>query len=435
MPPHTRMLALIGGIVALSFGVGVFVLPSLTPTRYETDAARVAGASSSTAVVVEEKNMNDEREVVRHVPLPSAVKTIYMTSCVVGTPSFRKDLVDLIDRTEINSVIIDIKDYSGEISFPAQSEILAPAWAASKCGTSDMKAFIASLHEKDIYVIGRISVFQDPLQTKMRPDLAVKKASDGSVWKDGKGLSFVDVSAKDHWEYILTLATDSYNIGFDELNFDYVRFPTDGNMKDIAFTHTGAKSKPEALELFFAYLHSELSKPERFASVRHENTGRENPIPYTSADLFGMTTSNTDDLSIGQVLERALPYFDFIAPMVYPSHYPKTFIGLADPNSDPYKVIQYAMSEGVRRTIASTTIVDGFKHERIGTSTPALYSKPVYDKQKLRPWLQDFDYGGDYGPAEVRAQIQATYDTGLTSWMLWAPSNRYTEGALESGMQ
>ncbi|MBX9906635.1 putative glycoside hydrolase [Patescibacteria group bacterium] len=434
MPPHTRMLALIGGIVALSFGVGVFVLPSLTPTRYETDAARVAGASSSTAVV-EEKNMNDEREVVRHVPLPSAVKTIYMTSCVVGTPSFRKDLVDLIDRTEINSVIIDIKDYSGEISFPAQSEILAPAWAASKCGTSDMKAFIASLHEKDIYVIGRISVFQDPLQTKMRPDLAVKKASDGSVWKDGKGLSFVDVSAKDHWEYILTLATDSYNIGFDELNFDYVRFPTDGNMKDIAFTHTGAKSKPEALELFFAYLHSELSKPERFASVRHENTGRENPIPYTSADLFGMTTSNTDDLSIGQVLERALPYFDFIAPMVYPSHYPKTFIGLADPNSDPYKVIQYAMSEGVRRTIASTTMVDGFKHERIGTSTPALYSKPVYDKQKLRPWLQDFDYGGDYGPAEVRAQIQATYDTGLTSWMLWAPSNRYTEGALESGMQ
>ncbi len=417
-------VSLLGAVVASGF-----LLPSFIPSHYQSGSQT---ATALPSMLVQEERHTDAREIVKHVPLPEAVKAIYMTSCVVGTPSFRQQLVDLVDRTEINAIIIDIKDYSGEISFPPESDLLKPAWTAARCGTSDMKAFVASLHEKNIYVIGRISVFQDPLRSKARPDLAVKKASDGSVWVDGKGLSFIDVSAKDHWDYIATLATESYNLGFDELNFDYVRFPSDGNMKDIAFTHTGAKSKPEALEFFFAHLHQTLSAPERFSSVRHENTGRATTTPYLSADLFGMTTTNTDDLSIGQVLERALPYFDFIAPMVYPSHYPFGFMNLGDPNKSPYKVVNYAMAEGVRRAKATTTSVAGLMHERIGTSTPALYTKPAYDIQKLRPWLQDFDYGGDYGPEEVRTQIQATYDTGLTSWMLWAPSNRYTEAALKT---
>ncbi len=374
----------------------------------------------------------DTREVVSHVPLPKAVKAIYMTACVAGTPSFRDSVVALAERTEINAIIIDIKDYSGTISFAPESPELTPAWVAAKCGARDMKAFIASLHAKGFYIMGRISVFQDPFRSGLRPDLTVKRASDGTVWKDGKGLSFIDVSAQDHWDYIVKLSEESYALGFDELNFDYVRFPSDGNMRDIAFPHTGALSKPEALEKFFAYLHAELSKPERFASVRHENTGRENAVPYLSADLFGMTATNRDDLSIGQVLERALPYFDFIAPMVYPSHYPFGYLNLGNPNNHPYTIVNHAMKEAVLRTVASTTSVVAFTHERIGTSTPALYKKPVYDAQKMRPWLQDFDYGGNYGPAEVRTQIQATYDAGLTSWMLWAPSNRYTEGALEA---
>jgi len=431
MPKHTVLLSGVGAL-ALVLTLGL-LLPSFMPTKYDSEllAQNALFQASTTDEVLEEKEKVDTREVVKHVPLPHAVKSIYMTSCVVGTPSFRNELVALAERTEINAIIIDIKDYSGTISFPPQHAELVPAWTAAKCGTRDMKEFIAALHEKNIYVMGRISVFQDPLHALARPDLAVKKASDGSVWKDGKGLSFIDVSAKDHWKYIIDLATESYNLGFDELNFDYVRFPSDGNMRDIAFTHTGTTPKPEALERFFAHLHTELSKPERFASVRHEGMGREMAVPYLSADLFGMTTSNTDDLSIGQVLERALPYFDFIAPMVYPSHYPHGFMNLGNPNESPYQVVNYAMASAVSRAKASTTPVDGLKHERIGTSTPPLYKKPVYDIQKLRPWLQDFDYGGDYGPAEVRTQIQATYDAGLTSWMLWAPSNRYTEGALE----
>ncbi len=415
------------GLITLSY----VSLPKLTSLEYvptTTATEEIAKADIAKSAVP------DTREVITHVPLPEAVRAIYMTSCVAGTNEFRNKLVTLIDETEINAVIIDIKDYSGTISFPPLSEEWKSAWTDARCGARDMKALVKTLHDKNVFVIGRITVFQDPFYTKIRPDLAVVKASDGTVWRDGKGLSFIDVASREYWDHILVLAQDSYNIGFDELNFDYVRYPSDGNMKDIAFPNSMRgeykADKPANLEAFFKYLNEKLDDESRFAGMRHENTGRETATPYTSVDLFGMTTTNTDDLSIGQVQERAAPYFDFVAPMVYPSHYPKSFLGLGDPNLYPYKVVHYVMSAGAQRMMASTTSVQGFLHERIGTSTPALYSKPVFTPDRLRTWIQDFDYGGDYDAADVRAQIQASYDAGVKSFMIWAPSNIYTRGAL-----
>jgi hypothetical protein len=376
----------------------------------------------------------DSRPVVQHVPMPPQVKAIYMTSCVAGTPSFRDRLVSVIETTEVNSVVIDIKDYSGTISFPPTSDYWLPAWENARCGTRDMESFIAELHEKGIFVIGRITVFQDPFYAEKHPELAVLKASDGSVWHDGKGLSFIDVAAKPYWNHIIELAVNAYNIGFDELNFDYVRYPSDGNMRDIAFPNSLASEygadKQANLEAFFAYLNEQLDDESLFNARRHENTGRASTTPWTSVDLFGMTTTNFDDLSIGQVQDRAAPYFDAVAPMVYPSHYPKSFLGLGNPNEYPYKVVHYAMSSGVERMKSETTPMEGFLHERIGTSTPALYRKPTYSGDRLRTWIQDFDYGGDYDAADVRAQIQASYDAGVMSWMIWAPSNIYTKEAL-----
>lgn len=377
----------------------------------------------------------DTREVITHVPLPVPTKTIYMTSCVAGTPNFRQQLVDLIDTTEINSVIIDVKDYSGTISFPPESESWQGAWENARCGTRDMKEFIASLHQKGIYVIARITVFQDPYYTSVRPDLAVRSADGSRVWKDHKGLSFIDVAAQPYWDHIIELSKDSYNIGFDELNFDYVRYPSDGPMTDISFPHSVAgeygADKQANLEAFFKYLSEKMDDESLFSQYKHVNTGREQATPWISADLFGMTTTNTDDLSIGQVQERAAPYFDFIAPMVYPSHYPHGSFGYGNPNHYPYEIVHYAMKRGRERMEAQTTTVEGFLHERIGTSTPAVYSKPVYDGSRLRTWIQDFDYGGDYDAADVRAQIQASVDAGVDSWMIWAPSNIYTKAALK----
>lgn len=417
-------------ILSAAAGAVVFTPQFGSVTYIYEETATVAQNAQHIPKVIE-----DTRPVVSHVPLPSEVRAIYMTACVAGTKGFREKLVQLIEETEVNSVVIDIKDYSGTISFPPQSDAWRPAWEAAKCGTADMQEFITSLHEKGIFVIGRITVFQDPYYTTVRPDLAVKKADRVSVWEDHKGLSFIDVAAREYWDHIIELAVLSYNIGFDELNFDYVRYPSDGPMKDIAFVHSDAgeygADKQANLEAFFAYLHKELSDESLYEDVRHENTGREVDIPWTSADLFGMTTTNTDDLSIGQIQERAAPYFDFIAPMVYPSHYPKTFLGLGNPNDYPYEVVHHAMSEGVRRMTASTTPVEGFLHERISTSTPAVYAKPVFTADKLRTWIQDFDYGGDYDAADVRAQIEASYDAGVNSWMVWAPSNIYTRDAFE----
>ncbi len=170
-------------------------------------------------------------------------------------------------------------------------------------------------------------------------------------------------------------------------------------MDDASYSWTsGTSTKAEMLESFFSFLSDEL-----------QGEG-----PIISADLFGMTTTITNDMGIGQVLERALPYFDYIAPMVYPSHYPNNWNGFANPASYPYEIIKLAMGGGVAREQA-------FNISRgIATSTPS----------KLRPWLQDFDLGGTYDVAEVQAQMKATYDVGLSSWMLWAASNNYTESAL-----
>jgi hypothetical protein len=373
--------------------------------------------------------------VVQHVPLPEQVKAIYMTSCVAGTPSFRQQLVKLAQETEINSIVIDIKDYSGTISFPPESEAWKPTWENARCGTRDMKELVEMLHHNNIFVIARITVFQDPFYAPLHPDQAVQRG-DRTVWKDHKGLSFVDVASKQYWDHIIELSKEVYNIGFDELNFDYVRYPSDGNMSDIYFPQSMAGpyggDKQANLEAFFKYLNERLDDETLFASVRHENTGRASSTPWTSADLFGMTTTNYDDLSIGQVQDRAAPYFDFIAPMVYPSHYPKSFLGLGNPNDHPYKVVYHAMKTGVDRMQSDTTPMQGFLHERIGTSTPALYKKPTYGGERLRTWIQDFDYGGDYDAADVRAQIQASYDAGVNSWMIWAPSNIYTRAALHS---
>lgn len=430
----THGIFVAGALAISAFGASHFVLPSLLSVKYEHPTVRSEGVplavASSTGGEKIVNTETDTRPVIEHVPLPKAQKVIYMTSCVVGTAALRDGIVKFVENSEANSIIIDIKDFSGTLSYKPTSPEWQEAWDHARCGARDMKEFVAELHKKNIYVIGRLTTFQDPFYTIRHPEEAVKKASDGTNWKDFKGLSFIDVSAEPYHKHIVALAIDAYNTGFDELNFDYIRYPSDGNMKDIAFKNmSNGATKPENLETFFKYLHEQLTNPAAFNAVKHQNTGRATNTPYMSADLFGMTTTNTDDLSIGQVLERALPYFDFIDPMVYPSHYPKSFLGLSDPNKNVYRVVNYSMGEAVRRAKASTTPVAGFTQTRIGTSTPAKYQKPVYDIQKLRPWLQDFDYGGNYDIPEVKAQIKATYDTGLTSWMIWDPGNHYTRGA------
>jgi len=372
--------------------VGYFGLPSLNSVSYSNDLTKAPQPATTPAIapIVPIAEIPKPQIVVIHLATPAQVKGIYMSQCVVGTPSFRERLVKLIDTTELNSVIIDIRDYTGKISFTTDNPILKDM-VSDACGASDMKSFISELHDKNIYVIGRITVFQNPYYTKAHPEQAVQTKG-GGVWKDNKGLSFVDVGAKPYWDTVVELSKVSYEQGFDEINYDYVRFPSDGPMSQVVYSWGKGLTKADALKEFFQYLHDKL-----------EPTGA-----ILSVDLFGMTTSNYDDLNIGQVLENAAPYFDFVSPMVYPSHYPPTWSGFKNPAANPYEVVKIAMQKGVERL-------------------KAMGENPL----KLRPWLQDFDLGATYDKEKILAQIKATYDVGLNSWMLWDPKNLYTIEALK----
>ena len=357
------------------------------PKGTATSAVAAFQATSSPAKAVA------KAVVVTHVKTPQAVKAIYMTAWTAGDKTAREALVNLIGKTELNAVVIDIKDYTGRVSYiPKDPALIADR--SSDGRISDIEDFIAELHSKNIYVIGRIESFQDSYMAGTHPGWAVEKANDKpAAWKDNNGLSWIDPGATPMWDYLVSLGKDAYSRGFDELNYDYIRFPSDGPMSNIYYPWSGMKAKPAVLKGFYSYLTSDL-KP----------TGA-----VVSADLFGLTTSAEDDMGIGQILGDAAKYFDYVAPMVYPSHFATGFIGYKNPADYPYQVIKYSMDNGVKKVVAAS-------------STP----------DKLRPWLQDFNMGAVYTASMIREEMQAVYDSGLSSWMLWSASNKYTVGALDA---
>jgi hypothetical protein len=314
---------------------------------------------------------------------------VYLSSWAAGNAKFRKHLFDLVDTTEINAVVFDVKDYTGRISYKVDDPELAKFGSVEE-RIPDIKEFIEELHARNVYVIGRISSFQDSYLVKVHPEWAVKTKS-GGIWQDYKGVKWLDAGATPVWDYVVAIGRDAYNQGFDELNFDYIRFPSDGPMKDTDYTWSEGKSRQEVMRSFFEYINGQFASSSA----------------VISADLFGLVTSSADDLGIGQVLGDALVNFDYVAPMVYPSHFGKGYRGIEKPATEPYNVIKYSMESGIQKALAATT-------------TPL----------KLRPWLQAFDLGAEYTPALVRAQIQATYDVGLTSWMLWNAASVYDKEAL-----
>ena len=358
---------------------------------------------------------------------PTTIKAVYSTSWTAATPNNLERLIGLIKRTELNAIVIDIKDFSGAILYDAHLPEL-DRYHTKEVRIRNINAVIKRLHDEGIYVIARQTVFQDPALAKARPDLALKNISglatstsvqDAPVWKDDKGLAWMDPAAKEVWDYNIAIAREASSRGFDEINFDYVRFASDGSLGNIGypFYNPVTTLKKNVIKNFFAYL-------------REETAGI-----IISADLFGLTTVNSDDLGIGQSLEIAAEYFDYVGPMTYPSHYARGFNGYKNPAEYPYEVLEYSMQKAKERLMAQTktsviTLSDGT------TTTETVAAKPKY-RAKLRPWLQDFDLGADYDAKKVRAQISAVEkvlgDTPLfNGWFLWDPRNIYTEGALLS---
>lgn len=324
-----------------------------------------------------------------HIETPESVKSIYISSWVAGHKTLRERLISMVDETSLNSVIIDIKDSTGVVSFPLDENTYLKSFNTDSKRITDIKELINVLHEKDIYVIGRLTAFQDPLLSKRKPELSFSRVDNGETWTDRKQLAFINPKQSEAWEYLAELAKYSYSIGFDEINFDYIRYPSDGNLSNINYELPQDKTRSMVMKSFYEFLDSELRT--------------KNNIPI-SADLFGLTTNSENDLGIGQIFEEALPYFDAIAPMVYPSHYSSGYFGFENPNENPYGVLRESMIGAIEKA----TLINE-------------------DIQKIRPWIQDFSLEGvNYGVKEVSDQIRAAQDLGLKSYMVWDPKNKYT---------
>ncbi len=421
---------------------------SLTDSVDSVTDSILAGAPEATSSDVIVSSGSDYNDIEPQKPLPnppSVIKAIYATSWSAGSARKVDYLIDLIKTTELNAIVIDLKDFSGHTLYDSQLE-LVKKYKAKDVRIPKINALIKKLHDEGIYVIGRQTIFQDPVLAKARPDLAIQKdildktveiqnststsaqqaVTKRVTWYDSKGLAWIDPGAKDAWDYNIAIAKEAVSRGVDEINFDYIRFPTDGKINEMKFSHFDANNMQKVTQInnFFRYL--------------KENTNGMN----TSADLFGLVTVNNDDLGIGQNLKSAAPYFYAISPMVYPSHYAKGFIGYSNPAEHPAEVITYSMQQALKKfiteEICNDEVLVSTSTDSIATTTKKACTKKEvkYMEAKLRPWLQDFNLGAQYGVEKVRAQINAVdkilkNTPAYNGWMLWNPSNVYTKGALE----
>lgn len=318
---------------------------------------------------------------------PEHVRGIYATGWVAGSPKRLEELLALIRETELNTLVVDIKDNTGRLTYDSRLPEVVAAKAGSR-RVHDLEGLLGRLAEEGVYPIARIVVFEDPVLAPAQPERAVR-TKDGGVWRTRKGQAWLDPYNRANWDYVLAIAEEVAGKGFPEIQFDYVRFPSDGNAKNMVFPAADGTSPADTIAAFLAY-----------ATERLHGRGVE-----VSADVFGLTSTAQDDMGIGQVIEKVAAEVDYISPMVYPSHYGPGNYGLADPDAHPYETVYKSLSDAVYRT-------EGLRAQ-------------------VRPWLQDFSLGHKYGPREVRAQIQAAYDAGLTDWLLWNPASRFTPGALE----
>lgn len=344
--------------------------------------------------------------------VPRQVRAIYLTSWSAGTPSRISQTIDLIKTTELNGIVIDLKDYTGKVVFPTSNPLITKIGSQER-RIGDLTQLVERLHREGIYVIARFAVFQDQHLIAVRPDLAVRDSA-GRIWRDRKGLGWVDPASRDVWSYVVEIAREAARAGVDELNFDYVRFPSDGNLSQLQYPiyHEQAESRRDVIRRFFEFLSTELRPTGKVLSV----------------DLFGLATVKNDDLGIGQVIEDAFLYFDFISPMVYPSHYARGFLQFTNPAAHPYEVVRYSLERAAVRRAEFAHLLASFTVGSNGDAEPS----PVGKLARFRPWLQAFDLGAPYPPAVIRRQIAAVYNVGLDSgWYLWSPSNRYELATFE----
>ncbi len=349
-------------------------------TRNETVSVGPLADSSSLA-------LNDR------FPRPNSIRGLYVNAWAAGSSSRMGPLLDLVRQTEVNSLVIDIKDATGFLSHRTEVALAHEIGASGEVRINDLPGLLLRLEQEGIYPIARIVMVKDPILASNRPEYAVNDTA-GGVWVDSKGITWLNPYVQGVWDYHLEIAREVAEMGFPEIQFDYIRFP-DAPQSDLGravFHGNEGRSRASAIRDLLAHLRSEL------ADLNVQVT----------ADVFGVTTSARRDVGIGQLWESFIDVVDVALPMVYPSHYWTGSFGFEVPNAHPYEIVLRALTDALSR------------------------SEQIAGAGLTRPWLQDFSLGEPiYEGAEVRAQIQATYDAGIDEWILWNAGSRYTASALE----
>jgi hypothetical protein len=317
------------------------------------------------------------------VPLPAEVRGVHVTAPLAALDGKLDDYFSLTEDG-LTALELDVKEETGKVGFRRGAPALAKAIGAAQA-FYDPRDAARKAEAAGVYLIGRVVVFQDPVLATSRPELAVQR-SDGSVWTNGAGLAWTNPYDRRVWDYNVDVAVAAVKAGFDEIMFDYVRFPTDGDVSAAVFPDKGREPKSATITEFAKYARSRL-----------EPLGAR-----VSAAVFGLTA--TRNMGIGQRPRRLAPQLDVIYPMVYPSHFGAGQYSLDDPNAVPGVTVARALRD--------------FRRDLRGHDT------------LLVPWLQDFSLGRDYSLEDVQAQILSARDADTAGFLLWNPEGVYSEGAL-----
>lgn len=394
----SKKLMLSAIIVIVFLGV---LLASIQFVRSQRSrlAPTISTPVKSVASVVTEPA--SEIPAIVHVSLPEEVRGIYWTATTAATKR-GDELIAYMKKRGLNAVVVDLKMDNGQLAFAPNDTSLAP-YIMKQPVIQDLDALLKKLADDQIYRIARIAVMRDSAFASVKTGSALMFRS-GGFWRDKTGSMWVDPASQDVVTYSLALAREAYARGFDEVQFDYVRFASDGNISAIAYPlFNGKDLKVDVMKRFFAAVGDPLRKEK---------------IPV-SFDLFGLVCMGNDGLGIGQRLGDVMPSADFVSPMVYPSHYANGFQGFANPAVHPYEVIKISLDRAV--TLLGEEVTDVTKVTEVETSK----ENQMAIRKQFRPWIQDFDIGAVYTSTMIEAQIKAVRDAGGSGFLIWNARNVY----------
>jgi len=363
----------------------------------QVDAGAEAGKLTlAPATKSTESFANGRKDSVAHVPTPDTLRGLYVNRwAALGSKLTR--LIGVAKKTEVNALVIDVKDDRGFVLYRSGVALAREIGADTADGhwmsPSKLCAVLDTMIANGNYPIARIVVAKDPLLARKRLDLAIKRKSDLKPWLDKNGHPWLDPHQRAIWQYAADLAREAYEIGFSEVQFDYVRFPDEKRLiAETIYPLAQGRTRAQVIREQLGFMRSVL-KPQ---GIR------------VTADVFGLTATDTTDMGIGQQWEMFVDQVDVVLPMIYPSHFARGTYKLRNPNAHPYKTIDNALKDAIAR------------------------SASISNAAEIIPWYQDFTLGQPrYSAAEIRAQKKAGYDNGFQSWILWNPKSNYTLAALE----